>query len=472
MMKMINETVYLKDLADGRTIFYNPYSQGLLIGDAATKAVLFDMLAGQANSDQAKQQLIMQSGIMQTKTAMLEAAQALLQQQQAVHQLYLILTTGCNYACKYCRQKQCKSSVTVDRMSKQTARALIDKLMQTPTTRKKGVVFYGGEPMLATEVLLDAIAYIRSLDPDFQVEINLFTNGSMASAAVAQFFAEQQVFIIVSYDGLPAANDQLRVMADGSPTSATTVQGFQLYRKHGCKVGISMTVGGHNIVNLDDSIAYLTSLQPENIGFNLPHDDEHNPLRAGQPVSFIKDSIEKFWRAATQGLYVEHIIRKVRLLVEQRFKLVECPAALGRLVALPNGDLGFCEGAIGYDNFFTSEQDWSQVTSERVLWQRSLPMFDPRCASCPAIGICGGGCPLDGYFATQELSNFASVRCEFAQAILDKMLVEIAAMLPTEDGCYVVSPADRLKFFRTLVPANLADKPLNTSASIGEIAVN
>lgn len=471
-MSTMNEAVYIKELEDGcRVLFYNPYSHALLVGNQATKATVLAMQAETEVADQEQKNIIVQSGVMQSKADIIDSAKKLLAQNQDVHQLYMILTTGCNYACKYCRQKQCKSSVATDIMSKETAHLLIDTFMQTPSTRKKGIVFYGGEPLLAKDVLLDAIAYIRSLDPDFKVELNLFTNGSMASAEVAEFFAQNQVFIIVSYDGLPEANDKLRVMADGAPTSAETVSGFKMYKEHGCKVGISMTVGGHNIDTLDDSIKYLTGLNPENIGFNLPHDDEKNPLRADQPVSFVNNSIDKFWHAATQGLYVEHIIRKVRLFVERRFKFVECPAAFGRIVAMPNGDLGFCEGAIGYDNFFFPEQDWANMESKRACWKNSLPIFDQRCAKCPAIGICGGGCPLDGYFANQELSNFDSVRCEFAKVILDKMLEKIAAMITCNNECYIVSDEDRLKLFRTLVPESLASKPLDTSASIGDIKI-
>jgi uncharacterized protein len=441
------EYLYIKRL-DKKVVYYNPLSHETIVS------------LGDLTEDE-----IQKIRSTERNNAIFDEAKQTLNKTEDIHQLYIILTTGCNYSCKYCRQRQCKSNICAETMSLRVAFDAIDKFLAITSSRKKGVVFYGGEPMIAAGLLKDCIARVRQSSRD--VELNIFTNGSLITDEFAKFLAQNDVFIIVSYDGLPECNDMLRVTNNNCPTSDQTVAGFHTYKKNGCRVGFSMTIGSHNVHKLEESIDYLRSLSPENIGFNLPHDDETNPLRTGKDSELIDRCINLFWDASEKGLYAEHIIRKVRLFAQRQFKFVECPAAFGRIVVMPNGEIGVCEGAIGYDGFFFEESNWDELEKERKKWKQCLPVFDPRCQTCQAVSLCGGGCPLDGYFQDGNLSNYGSIRCQFSKAILDTILYKISENITNFP--HLITDDERRALLARLIPGDKLDKPLSTSANIGSI---
>lgn len=393
-----------------------------------------------------------------------------------ISQLYLIINRKCNFKCKYCRQFVNKSNPSSDIMTKEVAFEAVKFFLEQKNKKKKGIVFYGGEPALSYPVLIDLIRYIRNFKNKTtdgkDVEINIFTNGTLVSPKIAKFLAKNNVFIIISYDGLPNQNDNMRIFPNGKGTSSHIVKGIDIYKNAGCKTGISLTIGAHNIHDIKGAVDHIKSLNAINLGFNLPHDDEDNPLRPqSENNSWLEDLINFFWNETKKGLYVEHIIRKLKLFVMKTIKLCECPATNGRIVVLPNKSVGLCEGAIGYDHFFHDNlYNINYLKSESHKWKNNLPIFDNRCQDCPAISICGGGCMLDGYFETNTLTNYDTIRCKFSKILIRKILTEIHTISKGKDICWNISDEDRKKLWKTFVH-NKENKPLTTSANFGEFSL-
>lgn len=393
-----------------------------------------------------------------------------------IYQLYLIINRKCNFKCRYCRQFTNKSLKNHDQMTLEVAMKTTKKFLEQKTTKKKGVVFYGGEPALSFPLVIEIIKFIRTYSSKItngnEVEINIFTNGTMIDLQTAKFLSKNNVFIIISFDGLPHQNDKMRIFPNGRGTSKEILEGIKVYKEAGCNIGISYTIGSHNISELESSIEYIKSLNAINLGFNLPHDDEQNPLRPKNTTTdWIDEIISFFWNETKKGLYTEHIIRKIKLFVTKNIKICECPAANGRIVVLPDGKIGLCEGAIGYDNFFlNSDNSWDALDLLSKAWKEKLPFFDEKCKSCPAIGLCGGGCMLDGYFENGILSNYNTVRCIFTKKLLFKILKEIIDLTDSSISCYRITDDDRKKLWNTLVH-NHDIKPLTTSANFGEISL-
>ncbi|MFQ6118335.1 MAG: radical SAM protein [Methanosarcinales archaeon] len=331
-------------------------------------------------------------------------------------QLYLVITEACNFNCQYCRQitHGLKRNTF---MNKKEAYEIIDQFFKLAENKPSGVVFYGGEPLLNKKVLLNSINYIRKKEKELKIkkliDLTIITNGTNIDLQTAKALEKNEVYIIVSLDGRKKEHDKLRIYKNGRGTFTDVLKGYNIYKSAGCKVGISCTIGGHNCDDLISVFHYFTEkLKPVNVGINLPHDDYKNPLNEGLNFKHLYRNLFKiFERYTKKGLYIEHIMRKLNLLFKQEIKINDCPACGGRLVALPGKKMGICEGAIGIDRFFS--KDIKESLKMASNWYFTSPLFDKKCSDCLALGLCGGGCPFDGYLQKEEVGRKDERRCFF-----------------------------------------------------------
>jgi uncharacterized protein len=357
-------------------------------------------------------------------------------------------------------------------MSESVAFSWIDLLHNSQSENKKGIVFYGGEPMLSTDLLISCVRRVREFWNDDKTELTIITNGSSIDAENAKVFADNNVFIIVSIDGVENQNDAMRVDIGGSGTFERVCRGIEIYKKSGCKIGISCTLGIHNVQHIADAFSFFKSLGVVNIGVNLPHDGGDNPIWPKGNDDWLQHILDFLWSETENGFYVEHIIRKCRLYAHRKIKIAECPSIGGRVVVLPNEQIGVCEGAIGNEEFFFKNGN-HKLDNEISKWKTSIPLLNTKCNECLALGICGGGCPLDGYFDGHGLTAFDSVRCKFYKKLISKILVCNVEFIKNkirnaQEG--VITDTDRMTFFNSLI-SNKSPKPLESSAIFGEIGM-
>ena len=103
--------------------------------------------------------------------------------------MYLVITTSCNFACKYCvvMGNLDDDSNDVKLMNPQTASLAIDffeRHLQDIQPREARVTFYGGEPMLNKQVIVESIPKINAIRYPNQtkpVEIVIITNGYLSA---------------------------------------------------------------------------------------------------------------------------------------------------------------------------------------------------------------------------------------------------------------------------------------------------
>jgi uncharacterized protein len=337
-------------------------------------------------------------------------------------QLYLVVAEGCNFKCKYCRQithGQPSSRI----MSRGETKKYIDWFFHLSKNEPRGIVFYGGEPLLNKKVLLDAVAYIRKKEVKLNlgkpIDLTVITNGTNIDKDSARQLKRLQVYIIISIDGRKKEHDKLRVYKNHRGTFNDVLRGYQIYRSAGCRIGISCTIGSHNFNRLGSVFDYFAQeLKPVNVGINLPHDDYDNPLNKGMDFKEFCNYVFKiFEKSIKNNLYIEHIMRKLILLFREEIKINDCAACGGRLVILPGGEMGICEGAIGLGDFFFNKVKYVRKMSK--AWFLASPLFDKKCHKCLALGLCGGGCPFDGYLLAKKIGHRDERKCYFIKSIVE-----------------------------------------------------
>lgn len=138
----------------------------------------------------------------------------------------LVLTHACNLACAYCytgEKKRVRMLETVAMQATElaiaTARAAQAKLQLT---------FFGGEPLLEAELLLEIAARARSIADGVPLVMQVTTNGTLLDAALVEQLGALGVHLAISIDGTRAQHEAARPLAGGGSSWETTRHGLAL----------------------------------------------------------------------------------------------------------------------------------------------------------------------------------------------------------------------------------------------------
>ena len=370
-------------------------------------------------------------------------------------QLYIIATGRCNLACRYCAQGRGEAgNMPIEMMLARTTE------FSRKSPKPEGIVFYGGEPLLNWKALRETISLVWRENPT--VEITLFTNGALVTDEIAAFLAECKVGVILSLDGDAISHDAARPLRrDNTGSYRQCVEGYRRLRERGCMVGISCVIGPHNAERISAITHHLCSLRPVNIGMN----PLHVPGRSGYAFS-PEDSAGAIIAAARISaeyrIEIEQVARRLRSFVYEKPRRGDCPACGARLVVTPEGYYGPCEGAYPFrpEWFFATQAESKALSRRLAAW----PCSNPECASCEAIGLCGGGCVLDAYLTAGCLTGLDQRTCHLAKAVLRFALEELECNLPEHNTVIPVETKQQVfANYLTKMP-----RPLQSSSRFGE----
>ena len=114
--------------------------------------------------------------------------------------------------------------------------------------------------------------------------------------------------------------------------------------------------------------------------------------------------IEMFKELRQKGVYEDRMMRKVKTF--QNSFDAPCPwfsdcgaTAGGQIVIAPDGAVGICHGCLWDRKYFVSSVDDDSFDARTnptyKEWSQLTPINRNECENCAALGICGGGCPIN-----------------------------------------------------------------------------
>lgn len=352
--------------------------------------------------------------------------------------MYLILTRDCNLVCDYCFEVERKGKREYKQrfMSKSTALKAID-LFANEYKRNKcdwnyQIILYGGEPALNWRTLKDAICYIRELQkqeilPE-KLLIAMNTNGTLINWQRAKFLAENNVSVCVSLDGTKEVHDAHRKDAFGKPTFDSAISGYNYLKEANATVCPSFTISGEvagntlRIIkqlyaNLNFKALGLNPLMCDRYGFGIdPH--EYEKIIA-------KEIIDVFLWGRENGVSEDRGLRKVRTIIEKTPHIADCCAYGQQIVVQPDGSIGICHASREH-NYCTIDNYKSPYSTElSKRWINRLPLFHPKCESCEAIFICGGGCAHSAKLLEGSIDEIDKGFCQHSKSMLEFLIWDI-----------------------------------------------
>ena len=155
--------------------------------------------------------------------------------QNRMCQLILQVTQQCNLRCAYCpysglypNHRRHNQSF----MDFETAKKAIDfYLARTRDADRLAVSFYGGEPLLAFDLIRRCVEYVRGIVEGRELSFNTTTNGTLVKGEIAEFLVENNFHLSISLDGSRSEHDVNRKFANGQGSFDVVMENVRNFTK-------------------------------------------------------------------------------------------------------------------------------------------------------------------------------------------------------------------------------------------------
>ena len=333
----------------------------------------------------------------------------------AINVCYMILSEQCNLACKYCflgnNDKTKRHQFLSQNMSVETADKAIDFFIKQiklsdldDENNKPTIIFYGGEPMVNFPVLVyiaEKINHLRTKEKCLKhAELSMVTNGLLLTEEKLLKLKELGVSIAISCDGFTEKANEMRVDVNGSPVFTRILEKLDLCKKLGVNVSLSVTLSEETIRDTVDILNLVNNYDVKSFGFNILMSSDSFVLPESYNEAAAQFIIDEFIELRKLGIYEDRMMRKLDSFSKAQVYYSDCAAtAGGQIVVAPNGQVGICHGCLFDKKYFVTTIDDEEFDATKdptfIEWSQITPVNHKSCLTCPALGICGGGCPIN-----------------------------------------------------------------------------
>lgn len=311
-------------------------------------------------------------------------------------------TVGCNFACTYCFQEH-----PTRRMSAENI-AAIQKHVADRLDTASGlyVMWFGGEPLLAFDVIRELSAYFTKAcaEAGLPFRQSMITNGLLLRDERLEHFCKQDNvnFVQITLDGPPAVHDDRRRRANGGPTFRKIIDNIKAAAGR-LPISVRINVDRSNADHLEELVQLLgdeglRDLISPYLGHVLPYTSVCGEV---EQVAFTNEEFAE---------------------LEANFQLMLFEGGFRPSVGLPKPRFGnFCVadhpqgGVLAPDNLVF--RCWNETTappeqasgrlcggsveasevqtSNRARWDEYDPHGFEACQACIVQPLCQGGCPWE-----------------------------------------------------------------------------
>jgi uncharacterized protein len=315
--------------------------------------------------------------------------------------LGIIPTRTCNGACTYC--DFAADNASNDRMSYQMAARAVDwytDLMKAQNRKYLDIHFFGGEPMVARDVIEVVIQRARIMTSGTEM-IPLFeisTNGQYGRED-ADYLGQYFNKVVLSFDGFKEVQDKHRPLRNNNSSFENVLRTAGIIGNSNAELCIRSCISRENVMQMEEFTQWLCE------NFNLAAINFEVLTPSPLSVSFgllppdcfdFAINFEKSRELAKDfGVTVIYASDIAAYPV-----VTSCPAGKDTAIFSPDGRISNCYlpqakwKDVGLDLDFgvvTSDNSIS-LDAEKIKAIREMVENKPRCAKCFCKWSCAGGC--------------------------------------------------------------------------------
>jgi uncharacterized protein len=307
--------------------------------------------------------------------------------------LTILPTLNCNLACTYC---YAETNLRNDKMSEK----VINQIKQYVKKEYKDVdhvniQWYGGEPLLAFDVIKDISCFFNDLKVSYSASI--VTNATLLSQNKIELLEELKINNIqVTIDGCKATHDKKRIFKNRQGTFDIIINNLRLLSKHLDIIGrdkIKVDIR----VNVDQECRDDYHQIQQFISENFPDFDvypgiivQYSTCNSAIPCFANRREIASFYIEQ----YEKYGITNLQFYPFNK-GLYNCMAEspYSDMVG-PNGEMYLCLKDVGdkreeVGSIFDERRNVSLLSKYCTGY---LTFYDRKCSRCHVLGLCGGGC--------------------------------------------------------------------------------
>lgn len=391
-----------------------------------------------------------------------------------VQSLAIKVASRCNLNCSYCYIYNMGDNTYLKQpkfMNEEVEDALLEKVVlhcQKHKLHKFFFVFFGGEPLLTGQKAIRRFVEktkAKFLPEGILPEFGVQSNGLLIDDEWCNLFAELEIAVGISLDGMPEINDMYRVDHKGRGSYHQAVKGLQVAQKSQAMQKKFMKPSINCVINLNadpiEVYEHFKALNAE-VDFLLPdanyfqppagHEnaDGQNTDWSNTPYADWLIPIFDQWFYEAEPKSKISIFKYIMILIlggniaNDHFGKDRCEL----LIIETNGDVeasdsfkacgnGFTESNI---NVLNNELDDALKDDLSLMYQFAKDKLCQQCNVCPVGDICGGGFIVNRYSEKNGFNN-PSVYCADLLKLITHIQNKIVQELPAgmlED--YDISP--------------------------------
>jgi len=333
----------------------------------------------------------------------------------AVNVCYMILSEQCNLTCKYCflgnNDLHKRELFSSESMSTKVADKALDFFIRQinesgciSDDNKPILIFYGGEPLINFRVLEYIATKVNELREQNNciknIEMSIITNGVLLDHEKLVRLKELGVAIAISVDGFTEQSNKMRIDRAGNPVFPQILNVLNQCKDLDIDISLSVTLSEETIKDTQNVLELIDSYGIKGFGFNIMMSDENFVLSQEYNENAAQFIIDSFVELRKRGVYEDRMMRKLKSFTKAQVYFSDCAAtAGGQIVVAPDGSVGICHGCLSDKKYFVSDVNDDTFKAEKnqafIEWSQLTPVNRDECLSCSALGICGGGCPIN-----------------------------------------------------------------------------
>ncbi len=320
----------------------------------------------------------------------------------SVSEITLMLVQSCNMSCKYCYAEE---GVYNDegKMDINTAKNSFEFLIKNSKVDELGVILFGGEPLIAYDVIKELLEYIRRREKEIgkKVHINMTTNGTLINEEVEKLFETYDVHMMISIDGDKETHDSNRYFKNKIGSYELVLEKTKKFREQGKLTARATISSGKQ--DLVYTFRHLQELGFKSIvmspALNLFEESDFDDFTKHQ-----EEYIEEFLRAASLKDY--NTCKKMRMVFSRLLKIhnytgrnraYSCGAGRTAIAIDIHGDVYPCHRFVSLKNFVIGNINDGLNKQDDFLRRINVNEEHEKCKACWLKNMCMGDCPYTNY---------------------------------------------------------------------------